>query len=148
MNLPTTCQISIMYFIITSKNTGWNLVKILNNFRSYYIVILPQGPFYIIYCPAFEHRSLKFYQWNRKKEALRMLVSIYNIYCILILSYVKLLFTIWLIKFQNPVIWVRTWKGECDIEPLMESPLCNIHDVGALFWTYSSSNTIFNHIVS
>ena len=25
------------------------------------------------------HRSLKFYQWNRKKEALRMLVSIYSI---------------------------------------------------------------------
>ena len=43
----------------------------------------------------FYHRSLKFYQSNRKKEALRMIVSIYNIeyiYCILILSYVKLPF--------------------------------------------------------
>ena len=53
----------------------------------------------------YKHRSLKFYQsnrknealhmvvsiYNRKKEALRMVVSIYNIHYILILPFVKLL---------------------------------------------------------
>ena len=50
------------------------------------------------------HRSLKFYQSNRKKEALRILVSIYNIYsiyCILILACVKLLFYGLIDKISN-----------------------------------------------
>ena len=48
--------------------------------------------------PTCNHRSLKFYQSNRKKEALRMIVSIYNI---LILSYVKLLFYDLIDKISN-----------------------------------------------